>query len=328
MTALAPPRTTRDGASAPSRARPPGRAAATRRRRQSLTPYLLLLLPAGLVVLALGYPMGRQLVMSFQEFGIAQQFGQPPEWVGLSNYTTIVTDTYFWTVTLRTLAFTAVAAGATMVVGVGLAVLMQRVAAGLRIALQLALLFAWATPVIAAVAIWKLMADHRHGVVNTLLTGVGLSGFDGFHWLQAGTIPFLLVAATVVIWASTPLVSLATFAALSQVDEATVEAAQIDGASTPRILWHIVLPIIRPVLVLLAILQVIWDLRVFAQIYSLQQSAGNTSDTNLLGTYIYQTGIAGGDYGMASALAMIMLLILVLLTWRYVRILSRQGDLT
>ncbi|GAA3054175.1 MULTISPECIES: sugar ABC transporter permease [Actinomycetes] len=307
----------------------PGRGDVSRRarRRQAFLPFLLLVLPTGLVMLALGYPMARQLVMSFQEFGIAQQFGQPAEWVGFANYQAILTDTYFWVVTVRTLVFTAVAAGLTMVVGVGLAVLMQRVATGVRVALQLALLFAWATPVIAAVAIWKLMADHRHGVVNAVLSGAGLTGFDGFHWLQAGTTPFLIVAATVVIWASTPLVTLATYAALSQVDESAVEAAQIDGASTPRILWHIVLPIIRPVLILMAILQVIWDLRVFAQIYSLQQTAGNTTDTNLLGTYIYQTGIAGGDYGMASALAMVMLLLLLALTWRYVRILGRQGDL-
>ena len=298
------------------------------KRRQQLTPYLLLLLPAGLVILALGYPMARQLVMSFQEFGFAQQFGQPPDWVGAENYLTILSDPYFWNVTARTLGFTAVAAGATMVIGIGLAVLMQRVAPSVRVALQLSLIFAWATPVIAAVAIWRLMADHRHGVVNEVLTFLGLSGFEGFHWLQASTYTFLLVGATVVIWASTPLVALATYAALTQVDDSVVEAAQLDGASLPRLLWHVVLPIIKPVLVLLAILQVIWDLRVFAQIYSLQQDAGGTRDTNLLGTYIYHTGIGGGDYGMASALAMIMLLILVVLSWRYIRILGRQGDLT
>lgn len=306
---------------------PPTPARASR-IRQRVTPYALLLLPCALVILALGYPMARQLVMSFQEFGMAQQFGQPPEWVGLNNYLSILSDSYFWVVTGRTLVFTAGAAGATMIIGVGLAVLMQRVSSAVRVILQLTLIFAWATPVIAAVAIWRLMVDHRHGVVNDVLAGIGLSGFQGFHWLQANTFTFLVVGAVVVIWASTPLVALATYAALTQVDDEVLEAAQLDGADLARTLWHVVLPIIKPVLILLAILQVIWDLRVFPQIYSLQQGAGSTSETNLLGTYIYHTGVGGGSYGMASALAMIMLLLLILLTWRYVRMLSRQGDLT
>lgn len=307
---------------------PPRPRPSLRSHGQILTPYLLLLVPTALVVLALGYPMIRQLVMSFQEFGFAQQFGQPPEWVGLDNYTAILSDPYFWVVTLRTLVFTAGAAGTTMVIGVALAVLMQRVAPAARTAVQIALVFAWATPVIAAVAIWKLMADHRNGVVNDVLVGFGLTDFEGFDWLDGGAVTFMLVGATVVIWASTPLVALSVFAALAQVDESMVEAAQLDGASLGRTVWSVLLPNIRPVLVLLGILQVIWDLRVFAQIYSLQQGAGSTEETNLLGTYIYHTGIGGGNYGMASALAMVMLLLLVALTWRYIRILGKQGDLS
>ncbi|ROR73889.1 carbohydrate ABC transporter permease [Bogoriella caseilytica] len=316
------------GGAGSSPAPPPERRAGSSRTLVRLTPFLLLLLPVGLVALALGYPLWRQVVMSFQEFGLAQQFGQPPEFVWLSNYTAILSDGYFWTVTARSLVFTAACAAATMFVGVGLAVMMQRVTAAVRVLLQVVLVFAWATPVIAAVAIWKLMVDHRHGVVNAVLVTLGLEQFQGFHWLQESTGTFLLVAGTVIVWASTPLVALATFAALTQVDDSVVEAAQLDGAGLLRRLRYIVLPIIKPVLILLAILQVIWDLRVFAQIYSLQQGAGSSRATNLLGTYIYHTGIGGGNYGMASALAMVMLAILVVLTWRYVRLLGKQGDLT
>ena len=85
------------------------------------------------------------------------------------------------------------------------------------------------------------------------------------------------------------------------------------------------LPIIGPVVALIGVLQVIWDLRVFTQIYVLQQAGGIASETNLLGTYVYQMGIAQGDYGMASALAMIILLLTLILTGRYLQMLFRQG---
>lgn len=87
------------------------------------------------------------------------------------------------------------------------------------------------------------------------------------------------------------------------------------------------LPMIGPVIALIGVLQVIWDLRVFTQIYVLQQAGGIASETNLLGTYVYEVGIAKGDYGVASALAMVILLLTLILTARYLRMLYRQGGM-
>jgi N,N'-diacetylchitobiose transport system permease protein len=292
------------------------------------TPYLLIAIPITLVIISLGYPLLQQAIMSFQEFGLAQQFGQPAEWVGLSNYIEVLTDVYFWQVLLRSLLFCVAVAGLTMVIGVGFAVLMQRVWGFSKMLLQLALVLAWAMPSIAALAVWQLLIDSRYGLVNWLLTSVGLSGFEDFNWLHASSFSFYVVAGSVIVWASVPLVTLTTFASLNQIDPEVVEAAQLDGAGLIRLLRNIVLPLIGPVLALLGILQIIWDMRVFTQIHVLQASGGDAKATNLLGTYVYNTGIAGGDYGMASALAMVMLLILLIITWRYVRTLSRQGDLS
>ncbi|WP_244517061.1 carbohydrate ABC transporter permease [Arthrobacter alpinus] len=281
-----------------------------------------------LVAIALGYPLVQQLIMSLQEFGMAQQFGQSAPWVGLSNYASILTDSYFWIVTARSLALCAVCASLTLLIGVGMAVLMQRIWSGARLVLQSALVLAWAMPAIAALVVWQWFIDARFGLVNWALSSIGFTGMANFNWLQASTLTFYAVAASVIIWASVPLVALATYAALTQVDTEIVEAAQLDGAGLYRQLIEVVLPLIKPVLVLLAILQIIWDLRVFTQIKVLQANAGNSSDTNVLGTYVYQLGIGGGNYGMASALAMLMLAMVLVITWRYVRILSRQGDIT
>ncbi|WP_432573689.1 carbohydrate ABC transporter permease [Kineococcus sp. SYSU DK005] len=311
----------------------PGGAAAgprTRPRRRSLghrlTPYLLLALPVLLVCLALGYPVVRQVVMSFQEFGLAQQFGRPPEFVGLQNYAEVLSDGYFWVVVARSIAFCAVCAAVTMAFGVGFAVLMQQVSRVPRVLLQCALVLAWAMPPIAALTVYTWLVEPRYGFVNWLLSTVGLP-FQGYAWLAASQWTFFLVAAVTVIWTSVPLVTLSVYAALTQVDESIVEAAEIDGAGGAQRLRHVVLPIVRPVVLLLLMLQVIWDMKVFTQIKVLQAAAGNNERTNLLGTYVYETGIGGGDYGMASALATVMLVLVLVMTWRYLRTLMKQGDL-
>jgi N,N'-diacetylchitobiose transport system permease protein len=121
-----------------------------------------------------------------------------------------------------------------------------------------------------------------------------------------------------------PFVAFTVYAALTQVSEDMEEAAEIDGAGPFQRLRHIVLPTIRPVLLVVGLLQIIWDLRVFTQIYILQEAGGTTRDTNLLGTYIYRLGIGGGKFGMAAAVAVFMLVLTVILTAPYVRSMLKQ----
>jgi N,N'-diacetylchitobiose transport system permease protein len=100
----------------------------------------------------------------------------------------------------------------------------------------------------------------------------------------------------------------------------------MDGASARQRLRHVVLPTVSPVLLVVGLLQVIWDLRVFTQVYVLQQAGGTTRDTNLLGTYIYRLGIGSGDFGTAAAVAMFMLALTIVLTAPYVRLMLRQEE--
>ena len=97
-----------------------------------------------------------------------------------------------------------------------------------------------------------------------------------------------------------------------------MEAAALDGASARQRFFSIVLPMIRPVLMIVALLQVIWDLRVFAQIKMLQDAGAPISSTDLLGTYIYRLGVGSSDFGMASALSIFVLVLTVALSFFYV----------
>lgn len=284
-----------------------------------------LVLPASLVLgLALGYPLLRQVVLSLQEFGLAQQFGQPPEWIGLGNYRELLGSGELWPVVLRTIAFCLVNAGLTFGIGLGLALLMTRMSKVTRILTQCGLLLAWAMPVVAAMTVWQFLFDTEYGVVNWFLSALG-GDFDGHAWLLDPW-SFFLVATLVVVWMSVPFVAFTLYAALTQVPEDVVEAAQIDGAGAWQRFVHVVLPSIRSVLLVVVLLQVIWDLRVFTQIYTLQKAGGISKDTNLLGTYVYTLGIKGGDFGMAAAAAMFMLLLTIVLTAPYVRMMLKQEE--
>lgn len=295
--------------------------AAPRPRRTPL-PYVLLVPAIAALVLALGYPLVRQVVLSFQEFGLAQQFGRPPEWVGVDNYTELLTDKYLWVVTLRSLVFCLVNAVATMAIGVGLALLMRHMAKTIRIMLQTGLLLAWAMPVVASLTVWEWLFDTQYGVINYLLTKMGFD-YEGHSWLLE-PLSFFFVATVIIVWMSVPFVAFTVYAALTQLPEELMESAEIDGASPSQRMRFIVFPTIRPVLMVVGLLQVIWDLRVFSQIYILQKAGGNTHDTNLLGTYIYRLGIGGGEFGMAAAVAIFMLALTVVVTAPYVRAMLKQ----
>ncbi len=294
------------------------------RRRRIATPYLLLVPAVAILALAMGYPLVWQIVTSTQKFGLAQQFGQPAPFVGLQNYIDLATDPYMWTVILRSLLFCLVSAALTMLLGVGVALLMNVAPKAVRIMLQISMLLAWAMPVVAAMTVWNWLFDWRRGVVNWVLSALGLP-FQNHNWLQQ-PISFYTVAVIVVVWMSVPFVAFSVYAGLTQVSGEVLEAAQMDGARPSQRFWFIIVPIIRPVLAIVLLLQVIWDLRVFTQIKLLQDAGSIASQTNLLGTYIYQLGTGSSNFGMASAVSIFVLVLTVAISAVYVRSMLKEDE--
>jgi len=310
-TATAPPET----AAAPTPAPP-----APRPRRH--LPALLVVPAVMLLVAALGYPVGWQVVTSFQHFGMMQQFGQPPEWVGLANYRALLTDPNLWVIVGRSLAFCLVCALLTVAIGLALALLMGGVGRVGRLTLQVALLLAWAMPVVASMTVWTWIVNWRNGLLNWALERVGVDA-QGHNWLVE-PLSFFVVAAVIVVWMSVPFVALSIYAGLTQLSPEVLEAAEIDGAGGWKRLRHIILPLVAPVISIVLLLQLIWDLRVFTQIKLLQDAGGVANETHLLGTYIYQLGTGAGDFGMASAVSILMLLLTVAVSWYYVHSLMKE----
>ncbi|HET7799704.1 MAG TPA: sugar ABC transporter permease [Humibacillus xanthopallidus] len=293
------------------------------RKRRNRLPLILIVPTLVLLVAALGYPIGWQVVTSFKQYGLMQQFGAPAPFVGLDNYVALVTDPYLWTVVVRSIVFCVVTAVVTVAIGGAMAVLMNALTAWPRIVLQVALLVAWAMPVVAAMTVWIWIVDWRRGLLNWALVKVGVDGAQGHNWL-AEPLSFFVVASVIIVWMSVPFVALSIYAGLTQVSTEVLEAASLDGATGLQRLRFIIVPIIAPVLSIVMLLQLIWDLRVFTQIKLLQDAGGVTNETNLLGTYVYQLGTGKGDFGTASAVSILILALTIALSAYYVRSLMKE----
>jgi N,N'-diacetylchitobiose transport system permease protein len=214
---------------------------------------------------------------------------------------------------------------ATMVLGMLVAVLMTKLNRFFRFLLSMGLLVAWAMPALTAVIIWGWMFDTQFGVVNYVLTQLTSTDFIGHSWL-INPISFFFVATVIIVWQSTPFVAFSVYAGLTQVPQDVLEAAQLDGASSWQRARYVVFPYLRAVLVIVTMLQIIWDLRVFTQIFALQGIGGLREKTSTLGVYIYRISVGSGDFGQGGAMAVILVLLMLALAIGYVRSSLRQEE--
>lgn len=297
------------------------------RDRLTLLPFLLLAPGLLAVLFSKGYPMVKQVTMSFQKYGLDQQFGAPAEWIWFDNYLRIIKDHYFWFVFAKSLAFCFLGTGLIVGLGVSIALLLLKSGGFSRGLLNTILIVVWAMPILASLTVWIWLIDPNFGLFNHVLAKLGFESFSGYNWLASSPWTFYLIVLVIIVWGGVPFVTVTTYAAMAQVDRSLLEAASIDGASYLKQIFYVLLPLIMPVISLVTVLEIIWNLQTFTQVYVLQQNGGDTRGTNLLGTYVYQVGISGGEYGIASALSMIILVLVLVVTGKYLQILYRQGDM-
>ena len=290
------------------------------RRRSPALPYALLLPATAVLVAMLGFPLWRLIVLSLQEYGLPQVFGRPAKWVGLDNYREILGDGYFWRVLWRTIAFCAINVALTMVLGVLTALLLEALGRKMRLLVGASLIIAWSIPPLTATVVWQWMFDTDYGLANWLL------GRQGESWLANST-TFFMVATIIVVWMGIPFVAFTTYAGLTQIPAEIHEAAELDGAGFVQRFRYVVFPALKPILLILTSLSVLWDFRVFTQIYVLQRAGGINRDTNLLGVYAYKISIGENRYDVGGAIAVVMVAITVLLTLTYLRAILRQEQL-
>ncbi|MBE1877184.1 carbohydrate ABC transporter permease [Myceligenerans pegani] len=297
-----------------------------RRRRFPTVPWLLLSGSILILGVLTGYPVVRMLVMSFQEYERAQVMGMPAEWVGLDNYVAILTDSGFWEVLGRSIVFMVVAVTLTMVLGTLVALLMMRLGRKMRLLVSVGLLLAWSMPPLSSTTIWGWIFDTEYGLVNNLLTRITGDRWFGHSWLL-DPLGFFTILTFIIVWGAIPFVAFTMYAGLSQIPGEVLEAAQLDGAGPFARFRLVMLPYVRTIVTVLVVLSMIWDLKVFPQVYALQDIGGDREKTNTIGVYIYQMGMGQGHFGMASAIAFVFVAIMLLLSVYYVRRTIKEEEL-
>ncbi|MFE9096420.1 carbohydrate ABC transporter permease [Streptomyces sp. NPDC007264] len=289
-------------------------------RRPGWTPWLYLA-PA-LVVLGglLVYPVYQLGLISLLTYTQAQvSGGEPVRFQGFGNYAALFGDDQFWSVLLATVGFAAACVVSTLAVGCALAVLLTRVRALPRLALMLAALGAWATPAVTGSTVWLFLFDPDFGPVNRVL------GLGDHSWTYGRSSAFLLVLLEVV-WCSFPFVMVTMYAGIRAVPAEVLEAAALDGASQWRIWRSVLAPLLRPILTVVAVQSVIWDFKVFTQIYVMTNGGGIAGQNLVLNVYAYQKAFASSQYGLGSAIGVVVLLVLLAVTLVHLRLLRGQGE--
>lgn len=325
--AAAPPR---GGASAPRRSAPRRASLSprekTRRRRESFSAWTLLAPSLVILAVMVGYPAITMLVQSFTDASIKNKVqGTLPDFVGFGNYIQVFSESDFPLVLLRSLALMVVLTILIITFGMLVAALMTRLSRGWRLLVSVGLLVAWAMPPLAATVVWGWIFDTKYGVVNWALNSItGTSNFTNHSWLLDPW-SFYMVLVIIVVWQGIPFVAFTTYAALGQVPGEVLEAASLDGASGWSRFRLIVFPYLRSVLTVILVLQIIWNLRIFVQVYALQSRGGLISETNVLGTYLFRQGV--GEFGVTSAIGVIMVVLLLILSWGYVRTTLKEEEL-
>jgi N,N'-diacetylchitobiose transport system permease protein len=244
--------------------------------------------------------------------------------VGLANYRSVLGDSQFWEVLLRTVIFTVVNVGLTLVLGTLVALLLKELGGAMRIAVTSALVLAWSMPVVVACQLWLWMTNYENGVLNYTLTKLGLGNFIHYDWF-ANTLVGFGVITSLIVWGAIPFVAITVYAGLTQVPGELLEAAQIDGSGAVARFRDIIFPILKPIFVILASLSIIWDFQVFTQPFLLRLQRPDP-DYWLMSIYAYEKSFGVSEYGLGSAIAVIMLLIMIGVTFFYVRQMIRIGE--
>jgi N,N'-diacetylchitobiose transport system permease protein len=294
------------------------RASTWRRALGASVPYWLILPVIVTVGLVLAYPIYRLVRLSFQHYGLFELIQHKGKPAGLSNYGSILHDQIFWHTLLRTVMFTVVNVGLTMVIGVLLALLLVRVGTLVRILLTSSLVLVWSMPVVVAVQIWLWLTDYENGILNYVLTQLRLGDYYHHDW-YATTFSQLSIVTAVIVWGAIPFVTITTYAALAQVPDELVEAAEIDGARPWRVFFDVTFPILKPVLLVLTSLSIIWDFAVFTQPFLIIGQAKLHPGNFLMGVYLFEEGYLKTDFGRGAAISLLMLLIVAAMSVFYVR---------
>jgi multiple sugar transport system permease protein len=272
---------------------------------------LTLVAPAAILMLAVtAYPIGYAVWLSLQR----NNFATPKDtaFIGLANYQTILTDRYWWTALVVTLGITVVSVSIEFVLGLTLALVMHRTLVG-RGLVRTAVLIPYGIVTVVASYSWYYAWTPGTGYLANLLP-------HGSPFTQAPLtqqIPSLAIIVIAEVWKTTPFMSLLLLAGLALVPEDLLRAAQVDGAGAWRRLTGVILPIIKPAVVVALLFRTLDAFRIFDNIYVLTDGNNNTDSVSILG---YDNLFKGFNVGLGSAISVLIFMCAGMIALVYIKV--------
>ena len=266
----------------------------------------LLIAPAVLLMLAVtAYPIGYAVWLSMQRYDL--RFPAARQFVGLANYATVLSDRLWWTAFGVTLFITVVSVAVELVLGMGLAMIMRWALVG-RGAVRTAILVPYGIVTVVAAYSWQYAWTPGTGYLANLLPSASAPLTE--QWPAI----FIIIAAE--IWKTTPFMALLLLAGLSLVPEELLRAAKVDGATAWQRFWRVMVPVMKPAILVALLFRTLDAFRIFDNIYILTQGSQNTRSVSILD---YDQLFTALNLGVGSAMSVLIFLFTALIAFGYIK---------
>jgi len=266
------------------------------RRTDTQFAYLLLAPSLILLLVLIGYPMIYNIIISFQKVPLNPKMEST--FIGLDNYISVLKDPTFYHSIFITLVFTAIVTTVSTLLGLVIALILKRDFVGKKLVNAIVIL-SYVVPAICLIFAWKYIFNNIYGIINYFLIDVLKVVKDVPLWFDNPSSAFAL-AAIFAIWKFFPYAYISFNAILQSVDKNLYEAAEIDGANSWKKFTAVTYPAIKPTLVTVVSLRIIWVFYIYAEVYLL------TTQVDVIGVYLYEMAFATHDFGKAASISILL----------------------
>lgn len=287
------------------------------RLAKNLTPYLMILPVTLLMVFVILVPLLRGIYMSFNQVDIIKQ-GEMT-FSGLKNYSHLLADPIFNIALRNTILWTMGVVVFQYLFGLGIALLLNE-PIPLRGLFRGLVLVPWVVPSVVAALVWRWIYAGDYGILNHILRSLMIIDAP-LYWLSDTRLAMPAVVA-VGVWKWVPFMAVVLLSGLQSIPKELYDAAEVDGANLLQRFWHITMPNLRYLSVIVTMLSVIWTFNHFDIVYVMTKG-GPANATHLLSTYAYLTAFSFFDFGYAAVISVVMLVILLIFAIFYSRVLTK-----
>ena len=285
--------------------------------KRNLIWYLFIAPAVIMLLLFMAVPLIQSLELAFYEWNGLR----PREYIGIENFEELFDDRFFWGALSHTLTFAIFSMVGTVGIGLLLAMAISRRVWGASI-YRFVFYLPVMLPMAVTAALWVRMYETNFGMLNVMLRSVGLEHMQG-TWIASRETALGSVIA-VAIWQFSGFPMIILLAAIENIPNDLHEAASLDGINEVQRIWHLVLPLIRPVLISISVLQFIFSLKVFDLVW-VMTLGGPAESTSVLGTFLYKEAFRKQEYGYASAVAVVMFIVIFTITYVYQRLMRVEA---